>query len=179
LARNPGEPASHFRGIAIVVRSKSAAQGGFLISPHEQVGECKPREPINQQSGRASQENLPHTIKVTHRYIGLRTYRYKPRTTRTRGGSIGASVPRPERANSKMQTPRSAVPRPMRSRLIQSNGIRWSNTTDRSPKKRQGRYPAKKPGKTIVQKRLRPASQARETGLPEELVTCVRTGLRQ
>ncbi len=37
----------------------------------------------------------PHSMKITPEIIGLQTYRYGPLTTKRRGGSHGASVPRP------------------------------------------------------------------------------------
>jgi hypothetical protein len=43
-------------------------------------------------------------------YIGFRTHRYSPRTTRCRGGSNGAGVPRPVHAKSKTQRTMIAAP---------------------------------------------------------------------
>src|SRR5437764_7667770 len=46
-----------------------------------------------------SASDSPRRTRITPLIIGLRTYRYTPATTRRRGGSHGASVPRPRVAN--------------------------------------------------------------------------------
>src|SRR6266516_3629964 len=58
------------------------------------------------------------------RYIGFRTHRYGPETTRRRGGSNGAGVPRPRQANS--QTHGSATAAPIAT-TIQPSGRGPSN----------------------------------------------------
>src|SRR5437762_443739 len=58
------------------------------------------------------------------RYIGFRTQRYGPETTRRRGGSNGAGVPRPRHANS--QTHGSAIAAPI-AMTIQPSGRGLAN----------------------------------------------------
>jgi len=62
---------------------------------------CGPERSIN-----ASPNNTNSTPDI----IGLRTYRYGPRTTRWRGGSQGASVPFPSLANRRIDETKSNSP---------------------------------------------------------------------
>src|SRR5688572_22635697 len=104
----------------------------------------------------------PSTMQVTLRYIGLRTYLYNPRTTRCRGGSTGESVPRPVRANSKMQANRRMMPSALHIIPKTMRGVIGVRLTSLRPKNIHGTYPATNPGSNTVHNRLRSVSQRAE-----------------
>src|SRR5690349_13325163 len=69
----------------------------------------------------------PTVTSSTPTYCGLRTYRYRPATTNSRGGSYGAGVPRPRRMNSTKQTEIAPAPSAIGTTPTQRAGPRWSD----------------------------------------------------
>src|SRR6516165_4375764 len=62
------------------------------------------------RSGRHSRIAWPRIVASSARYMGLRTYRYRPPTTRCAGGATGAGVPSPSTTNRANADTSMAVP---------------------------------------------------------------------
>src|SRR6516165_2583487 len=102
----------------------------------------------------------------TARYMGLRTYRYSPRTTRCSVGAAGAGVPRPSSANCANDPSSVAAPAAISSPPATRTGTGHPPPCCQ-PVSHQGTSPATTPGATT-----------RKPALPAMAAAFVRIGAR-
>src|SRR5215471_14899047 len=79
------------------------------------------------RSGRHSRNAWPRIVASSARYMGLRTYRYRPPTTRRAGGATGAGVPRPSSTNRANADTSMAVPATTSTAPSTRSGTRWDS----------------------------------------------------
>src|SRR5499427_2199886 len=92
-------PARYRPPVFVVPRAEPALQLRLLqpVDPGDQRERDETRVP--QQVCRHSRIAWPRIVASSARYMGLRTYRYRPPTTRCAGGATGAGVPSPSTTN--------------------------------------------------------------------------------
>src|SRR5262249_40997426 len=103
------------------------------------------REPSS--TGRPSSRAWPAMPASTARYMGLRTYRYSPRTTRCSVGAGGAGVPRPSVANCVNDPSSAAAPAAISTPPANRTGTGHAAPCCQ-PVSHQGTSPATTPGAT-------------------------------
>src|SRR6185312_6585035 len=86
-------------------------------------------------------------VATTARYIGLRTYRYRPPTTRRSVGATGAGVPRPSATNRAKAWTRTIAPRMSMISPATRTGAQWASGPRTCHRvSHQGTTPATTPG---------------------------------
>src|SRR5262245_7139416 len=79
------------------------------------------------RSGRHSRIAWPRIVASSARYMGLRTCRYRPPTTRCTGGATGAGVPSPSTTNRANADTSTAVPATTSTAPSTRRGRRWDS----------------------------------------------------
>src|SRR5690349_13367469 len=107
-------------------------------------------------------------VATTARYIGLRTYRYRPPTTRRSVGATGAGVPRPSATNRAKAWTRTIAPRMSMISPATRTGAQWASGPRTCHRvSHQGTTPATTPGAAAKNSALPAAAVGLRTLAPQ------------